>query len=658
MATVVDALLVTLGLDPSDFVKGQKQATESLKKTGDEADRAAKEMEAKGKQAAQFFAQIKKEVVGLFAVFTAGKGIEAFVSDVVAGDAAVGRLATNIGMTTESLSAWEGVADRAGGSAQGIAASLQNMAQQAQNFQLRGEASQATIEALARMHIDPGKFLGGSTSQTERMMDLADAFSHLSAPAAQMWGKQLGLDEGTINVLMQGRQAVQALLAEQEKIGATNAADARSAQQLQNAWKSLTQSSTDLGRKVLTELSPYLVRLSDALLKLSEWAASHRPMVEAMFVGLAAAVTAFAVVLAAPVAGMAALSAGIGIAVSAIAILYDDWKTWIDGGQSAFAGFWQFFADKWAEVSGVVMPAFESMKAVFADWVETAKALLGLVVALFTGNAADIRSAWSTLVNDLGKYFTDWVGLIRNLGPAILAAFKVAFTSAFNWVKSRAKTIWNAITGKDDPDASASSPATASSPAPAAGRSVLAEAMAAAKASQDKYGIPASVTLAQFALESGNGAHMPAGSNNPFGIKAKPGQAYVEAQTNEFINGKMQRVTQRFAKFDSLADAFDAHAKLLATASPYAAARAHADDPRAFANALTGTYATDPMYGAKLNAIMARNGAGGTSSSNTDVKINQITVQTAATDARGIARDMGAAMQNNFLVSQANTGLS
>jgi hypothetical protein len=298
------------------------------------------------------------------------------------------------------------------------------------------------------------------------------------------------------------------------------------------------------------------------------------------------------------------------------------------------------------------------MKAVFADWVETAKALLGLVVALFTGNAADIRSAWSTLVNDLGKYFTDWVGLIRNLGPAILAAFKVAFTSAFNWVKSRAKTIWNAITGKDDPDASASSPATASAPAPAAGKSVLAEAMAAAKASQDKYGIPASVTLAQFALESGNGAHMPAGSNNPFGIKAKPGQAYVEAQTNEFINGKMQRVTQRFAKFDSLADAFDAHAKLLATASPYAAARAHADDPRAFANALTGTYATDPMYGAKLNAIMARNGAGGTGSSNTDVKINQITVQTAATDARGIARDMGAAMQNNFLVSQANTGLS
>jgi len=673
MAQIVDALLVTLGLDPSDFIKGQKQATESLKKTGDEADRAAKDMEAKGKQAAQFFAQIKKEVLGLFAVFTAGKGMEAFVSDVVSGDAAVGRLAKNVGMTTESLSEWEGVADRAGGSAQGIAASLQNMAQQAQNFQLRGEASQSTIEALARMHIDPGKFLGASTSQTDRMLELAEAFSHLSAPAAQMWGKQLGLDEGTINVLMRGRQAVQALLAEQAKIGATNEADAQSAQQLQTAWRALTQSSTDLGRKILTGLSPYLQQLAAALLRLSEWAATHRPMVEAMFYGLAAAATAFAVIIAAPVAGVAALAAGIGVAVAAIAVLYDDWKTWIDGGQSAFGGFWQFFADAWNSVASIVGPAFAYLARLFDDYFADARDVLKLVVGLFFGSADDVRKAWASLGADIQKQTQDWVkffdsavkailGLNDMLAKAIVAAFK----GAFNYIEDRAKVVWDLITGKkhDNPDAApvGTSTAPANSPsAPSAlvkGTSVLAEAMAAAKASEEKYGIPASVTLAQFALESGNGAHMPAGSNNPFGIKAKPGQAYVEAQTNEFINGRMQRVTQRFAKFDSLADAFDAHAKLLATAAPYAAARAHADDPKAFANALTGTYATDPMYGAKLNAIMARNSAGAAPSSKTDVNVNQITVQTAATDARGIARDIGGAMQNNLLISQANTGLS
>lgn len=697
MATIVDALLVTLGLDPSGFIKGQKQASESLKKTGDEADRAAKDMEAKGKQAAQFFAQIKKEVLGLFTVFTAGKGMEAFVSDVVSSDAAVGRLATNIGMTTESLSAWQGVAERAGGSANGIAASFQNMAQQAQNFQLRGEASQSTIEALARLHIDPGKFLGAGTSQSDRMLELADVFSKMSAPQAQMWGKQIGLDEGTINVLTQGRQAVQALLAEQEKIGRANEADAKSAQQLQSAWRALTQSSTDLGRKILTGLSPYLQQLAAALLRLSEWAASHRPMVEAMFFGLAAAVTAFAVVLAAPVAGIAALSAGIGVAVAAIAVLYDDWKTWIDGGQSAFAGFWQFFADKWSEVSGVVMPVFESMKAVFADWVETAKALLGLVVALFTGNASDIRKAWSSLVDDLGKYFTDWVGLIRNLGPAILAAFKTAFTAAFSWVKNRAKTIWDAITGHSDTSSDTTDvPATPGATTAGAALSSTKEAITSGvnKIADSAFGALISkgegdynsvnlgarggykagtadlsnMTIDQVmaAQRSGQfnaaGRYQLIGSTMADAVKSLglKGDTKFDKETQDKIFSEYLVNNKRKAIGDYLSGKSDDLKGAIKAASMEWASVADPDTGKSHYAGVGNNKASISVDDMARALQMARaNMAGGTTSTSTsEVKIGQINVQTAATDARGIARDMGGALQNNFLVSQANTGLS
>ncbi|HDR9135983.1 TPA: glucosaminidase domain-containing protein [Burkholderia vietnamiensis] len=168
------------------------------------------------------------------------------------------------------------------------------------------------------------------------------------------------------------------------------------------------------------------------------------------------------------------------------------------------------------------------------------------------------------------------------------------------------------------PDSSTTLPATPTrTPPPVAAAPVPAErspafldrvrdAMAAARQSQAKTGVPWLVTFAQWALESGFGKKMPAGSNNPFGIKAKAGQPYVEAMTNEFINGKMTRVTQRFAKFDSLADAFEQHAKLLANGRPYAKARKHKDDAFSFADALTGVYATDPQYGAKLKSIMTR----------------------------------------------------
>lgn len=122
---------------------------------------------------------------------------------------------------------------------------------------------------------------------------------------------------------------------------------------------------------------------------------------------------------------------------------------------------------------------------------------------------------------------------------------------------------------------------------------------------QDKYGIPAAVTLAQFGLESSFGKHMPKGSNNPFGMHAAAGQDYVVGSDWD-ASGK--RVPTKFRKFQSLEEAFEAHAKLLATGRAYAEARKHKDDPRAFADALTGHYATDPQYGAKLKSEMAGSG--------------------------------------------------
>lgn len=87
---------------------------------------------------------------------------------------------------------------------------------------------------------------------------------------------------------------------------------------------------------------------------------------------------------------------------------------------------------------------------------------------------------------------------------------------------------------------------------------------------------------------------MPAGSNNPFGIKAAAGQPFVEARTREVIRGEDVTIVARFRKFDSLAQAFDEHGRLLATSRAYARAMKLADHPDAFADALTGVYATDP----------------------------------------------------------------
>jgi flagellum-specific peptidoglycan hydrolase FlgJ len=130
------------------------------------------------------------------------------------------------------------------------------------------------------------------------------------------------------------------------------------------------------------------------------------------------------------------------------------------------------------------------------------------------------------------------------------------------------------------------------------------EVISAATASRLRWNVPASVTIAQWVVESAWGAAVPPGSNNPFGMKAAEDEPAVESPTREVIDGQAVTITARFRKFTSLAEAFDQHGRLLATAAVYKAAMAQAQDPDGFAEALTGTYATDPQYGFTLKWVI------------------------------------------------------
>ena len=133
---------------------------------------------------------------------------------------------------------------------------------------------------------------------------------------------------------------------------------------------------------------------------------------------------------------------------------------------------------------------------------------------------------------------------------------------------------------------------------------VPAEVVEAAIASRIKWNVPASITLAQWAVESAWGAAMPLDSNNPFGIKAVGDQPAVESRTREVISGESITIQAKFRKFATLTEAFEQHGRLLATAPVYRPAMEKKDDPEAFADALTGVYATDPQYGTTLKYVI------------------------------------------------------
>ena len=133
-------------------------------------------------------------------------------------------------------------------------------------------------------------------------------------------------------------------------------------------------------------------------------------------------------------------------------------------------------------------------------------------------------------------------------------------------------------------------------------------AIPAAQACEAATGIPASITIAQAALESGWLQHIPAGSNNPFGIKAEhksDPNSYVEAMTTEYVKGVLVHVEQPFQKYPTLAAAFIDHGRLLSTAPRYAPAMAEKNDPAEFATQLQKCgYSTSPTYAEALIGLI------------------------------------------------------
>jgi flagellum-specific peptidoglycan hydrolase FlgJ len=137
-----------------------------------------------------------------------------------------------------------------------------------------------------------------------------------------------------------------------------------------------------------------------------------------------------------------------------------------------------------------------------------------------------------------------------------------------------------------------------------------AEVIAAAKAADAKWRIPASVLLAQWALESGWGKREPPGSNNPFGEKAPVGEPGVRAPTTEDVGANVVHIDATFRAFMNVDDAFDFHAEHLATSHWFIPARASLPDVQKFCDALGGgtatrpNYSTSPTYGASLLAVI------------------------------------------------------
>lgn len=124
----------------------------------------------------------------------------------------------------------------------------------------------------------------------------------------------------------------------------------------------------------------------------------------------------------------------------------------------------------------------------------------------------------------------------------------------------------------------------------------------AAQAQCECYDLPASVLIAQGALESGWGRYI-IGKYNIFGRKAADGDAAVLVKTTEFYDGQETAVFDNFKLYTSIEEACDDWCSLITQEPVYADAWSiwyTTKDLEEFVRALGPVYATDPEYADKI----------------------------------------------------------
>ena len=278
MATVIDSLLIELGLDTSKFDANQKKSVEELRKFDEQAQKTSKNTQQGAKNIGDGFEKARNALVSLGVAFVGIKGFTSFAQQTTTTNAGIARTAELFKMSARELDAWGGVLKSVGGDANDFQSSTQAIQQSLSNMQF---GDTALLESLGKLQSLGSNALSALDMNTKELdiYKLADAFKQLSDAGkeqdAYVQAQSMGISRNYFMVLKQGGDAVHRLYDENYKLSGINSENTKKAEDLQKAWGKVGQAFSGASNQVMDQMYPALGALAQAtqisLEKLVEW---------------------------------------------------------------------------------------------------------------------------------------------------------------------------------------------------------------------------------------------------------------------------------------------------------------------------------------------------------------------------------------------------
>lgn len=259
---VIDSLIVTLGLDNSDFQKKRKEVDAGLDQTKKRTEKAGKDIAASGKQGAEFFGQMQKAALKFFAVLAAARGVTAFVSQTITMGANLSRASRNLNMSANDLQKWGNAVKQSGGDLQGFLGTMQGLSNQLTEIQMTGQSAMTPL--LNFLNVGVADASGKAKELDRLILDIAEGLerSPLSRSDKFNWLTGAGFDAGTANVILKGRKEAEAFVAKQ--VGMSDQM-AKKLEEQEQRWEAIKQKLRDIGVQLMEKMLPAMEGIAKAM---------------------------------------------------------------------------------------------------------------------------------------------------------------------------------------------------------------------------------------------------------------------------------------------------------------------------------------------------------------------------------------------------------
>jgi soluble lytic murein transglycosylase-like protein len=220
--TVIDKLIIELGLDPKKFTEGQKKAAAGLKELREDAKETGDDVSASADKGSNALMALGKRVLTVAAIFkvlsyTTKNILEA--SRATYGLVNASRL---LGESPRMLRNFQNIGEIFGSTAESVSKSVQGIKQAVHDLAFNGTMSNQLVQ-LGRLGV---QFQDGKTGRARDFKDIyldtasalqrAQSSGQMSESDALMFAESAGFDPGLARSMVGGRDAASHALARQE----------------------------------------------------------------------------------------------------------------------------------------------------------------------------------------------------------------------------------------------------------------------------------------------------------------------------------------------------------------------------------------------------------------------------------------------------------